>query len=71
MRLRRRHKRKPDPRYPYLYVGPATAWGLMPNTPCRILGRGVGAGGRRIVTPAGRRWTVHIDHLERQQIPAK
>lgn len=69
MRLRRR-RGKPSvdrDRFPYDYVGPSTAWGLTPNTPCRILGRGIAGGGRRIITPAGRRWTVHVEQLQRKR----
>lgn len=63
MRLLRRRPKLDRTVYTHTYTGPETSWGLRPNTPCRILEKR--AGGRRILTPDGKVWTVGLGHLQK------
>lgn len=52
---RRREKVDPE-RWPHVYVGPTTAYGLRTQSPCRIVGKR--AGGKVIRTTSGKEWIV-------------
>jgi len=63
---RRRGKPKVDrERWPHVYVGPTTAYGLPARSACRITGKR--AGGREIQTTDLKRWIVARQHVERVQ----
>lgn len=62
-----RAKREERERYPLIYTGPNTAWGLMNGVRCRYgpKGKGRGAAGARMIeTSAGRKFLVPKSQLK-------
>lgn len=68
MGLLRRKPKVDLKRFPHVYIGPDTPYGLRTNTPGRLVGRR--SGGVRFEDTRGGLWTLGKEHVVRAQQPS-